>query len=192
MTSGRWISFQTHPLHMSPKTQVERGKVHTQEEQHVQRTSCRESWLIREAWSQLGKPEELVQVKVARLLGPGYTGFVGHGKILSFTLSAMNSLGRILGLGGRSEVVEASVNCGSCSANVGGGPVPHLAVKPWACLLPPPLPIHICLIPKCCGISFSHLRSISSSSWSVLGCLSCFQVSSPGLCASVGWPFQAV
>lgn len=57
------------------------------------------------------------------MLGPGYTGFVGHGKILSFTLSAVNSLERILGLGGRREVaatwrkvVEALAPCGSCSA----------------------------------------------------------------------------
>lgn len=50
--------------------------------------------------------------------------------------------------------MEASVDCGS----VGGGPVPHLGVKPWAGLLPPSLPIHICLVPKSCGISSSHLR----------------------------------
>lgn len=119
--------------------------MHTQEEQHVQRASCRESWHIREAWSQLGKPEEMVQVKVARLLGPGYTGFVGHGKILSFTLSAMNSLGRISGLGGRSEVatarrevVEASVDGGSCSANVGGGPRPASSLLPAHSHLPSP------------------------------------------------------
>lgn len=39
----------------------------------------------------------MVQDEVARLLRLEYAAFAGHGKILNFTLSAMNSLGRILG-----------------------------------------------------------------------------------------------
>lgn len=50
--------------------------MYTQEEQHVQWASCRESWFIREAWSQLGKPEEMVQDKVAGCLGQGTLGLL--------------------------------------------------------------------------------------------------------------------
>lgn len=90
VTSGRWVCSQAHVLCVSP----EREAGGRREGRCTEGIACAKGqwWVELAVWGGLTSLED--QKKWYKMR---WQGCLGHGKISNFTLSAVNSLGRILG-----------------------------------------------------------------------------------------------